>query len=321
MSSSLPKLGRSLVYQSNSVNPYYNVALEEWLFRNADLTKGIVLFIYRNAPCVVIGRYQNPWFELNLNLMKDQDLFLVRRCSGGGTVFHDLENCNMSFISQSSDYNRKNNLKIITSVLKNKFSVDTHINDKMDIICRGCKVSGSASKLTRTRSYHHCTLLLRSNLSILRGVMKSRLRDQITTTATQSIVSPVANLSDFNCHLNFNTFTQSLIKCYHAINNNVPSVVYMVPDNLPCIVKLASEYSNWLWLYGKSPPFKLQLSEGLTLTIKSGRIHSIEGSDYEQCLNNLEGALFMRSVFEDNINKYPNSNSRHIITSLLPLLD
>lgn len=57
------------------------------LLRNTPVDQP-VLFTYRNIPCVVIGRNQNPWKETSPRSLKDMGLPLVRRRSGGGTVYH-----------------------------------------------------------------------------------------------------------------------------------------------------------------------------------------------------------------------------------------
>jgi lipoate-protein ligase A len=63
-------------------NPYLNLALEDFFLREqrGDLP---LLFFYVNRPCVVLGRFQNPWLESNLSYLAKNDLWLVRRQSFG----------------------------------------------------------------------------------------------------------------------------------------------------------------------------------------------------------------------------------------------
>ncbi len=45
---------------SDSYDPWFNLAVEECIFRQMPATQR-VLFLWRNADTVVIGRAQNPW--------------------------------------------------------------------------------------------------------------------------------------------------------------------------------------------------------------------------------------------------------------------
>ena len=84
------------VFVSPFNNPFINLALEDFFLRGgADLP---VLLFYVNRPCVVLGRFQNPWLECNLSYLVEKDIWMVRRQSGGGCVFHDEGNLNYSFI-------------------------------------------------------------------------------------------------------------------------------------------------------------------------------------------------------------------------------
>lgn len=78
-----------VVYVSSSKNIFENLALEEWLYENVDMTDRDCLLLWRNGPAVVIGRHQNPWLECNTEAAADCGAVLARRNSGGGAVYHD----------------------------------------------------------------------------------------------------------------------------------------------------------------------------------------------------------------------------------------
>ncbi|MFO7782804.1 MAG: hypothetical protein R6W94_14395, partial [Spirochaetia bacterium] len=71
------------IFTSESNNPWFNLATEDWIFRDMDPSYRI-LFLWRNADTVVIGRHQNPWKECNLEKMERDGVYLARRQSGGG---------------------------------------------------------------------------------------------------------------------------------------------------------------------------------------------------------------------------------------------
>lgn len=117
---------------SRSTDVFENLALEHWYYRHSDFTNKSMLLLWVNNNCVVIGRHQNPWLEVNFD--PALDLRIARRNSGGGTVFHDNENLNMTFFTNRDIYNRKQNLELIVETLKNEWNVVTEINKREDIV-------------------------------------------------------------------------------------------------------------------------------------------------------------------------------------------
>lgn len=134
-----------LVLQSHSTNVYQNLALEDWIDTNVDLQERSILLLWRNRPAVVIGRHQNPWTECNLSAMRRAGIPLARRRSGGGTVFHDLGNLNLTFFTSKKGYDRKRNLKVITEALRRvRPGLDVQATDRFDILLNGhYKISGT----------------------------------------------------------------------------------------------------------------------------------------------------------------------------------
>jgi len=117
---------------SKSTDVFENLALEHWFYRNSDFTNKSMLLLWVNSDCVVIGRHQNPWLEVNFD--SAINVRIARRNSGGGTVFHDNENLNMTFFTSRDIYNRKKNLELIVETLKSEWNVVTEINKREDII-------------------------------------------------------------------------------------------------------------------------------------------------------------------------------------------
>lgn len=134
------------VFMSQSTDIFTNLALEDWMYRNMDFSNHHVMTVWRNQPCVVIGRHQNPWLEANVPLLNQNDIALARRNSGGGTVYHDRGNLNITFFTPRERYDRKYNLELITRALYRGFGIKTVINERQDIIVRD-KYKVSFSKI------------------------------------------------------------------------------------------------------------------------------------------------------------------------------
>lgn len=124
------------VFMSQSTDIYTNLALEDWMYHNMDFSNHHVMMVWRNEPCVVIGRHQNPWQEANLPLLSEKEIALARRNSGGGTVYHDRGNLNITFFTPKERYDRKYNLELIKRALYRGFGVKSTINERQDMVVR-----------------------------------------------------------------------------------------------------------------------------------------------------------------------------------------
>jgi len=196
---------KARVFISQTTNPYLNLSIEHYLLQKtpADST---VLFLYANSPCVVIGRNQNPWIEVNLGVLRNEklDVKLVRRRSGGGTVFHDEGNVNYSVICPTSVFNRDKHAEMVVRALKSLGAEKARVNERHDIvmdkedkegILKPFKVSGSAYKLTRLRSLHHGTCLLSSpNLQSISKYLRAPAKPFIKARGVDSVSSPITNV-------------------------------------------------------------------------------------------------------------------------------
>lgn len=224
------------IFISRISDPYVNLSIEHFLLQKTP-PDSTVLFLYVNSPCVVIGRNQNPWLEANLKLMRDtlvigresyrkgcEKVKLVRRRSGGGSVFHDYGNVNYSVICPTRDFSRDMHAEMVTRVLR-KDNPRARVNERHDIVLdQGSpqeddssnpvdmhhtmynhedtsspplKVSGSAYKLTRQRSLHHGTCLLASpNIDVISNYLRSPARPFMKARGVDSVRSPVGNVYD-----------------------------------------------------------------------------------------------------------------------------
>ncbi|KAL3272462.1 hypothetical protein HHI36_013942 [Cryptolaemus montrouzieri] len=166
---------KKTVLVSKSKDIFTNLALEDWFYRNFNFEKHHILLMWQSEPCVVIGRHQNPYIEANISELKnitENGVVLARRNSGGGTVYHDNGNLNLSFLTRRECYDRTYNLKIIVEAVKKECDIHIDINKREDLVINDCKVSGTAAKLGRPNSYHHCTLLVNVNKENLSKSLK-----------------------------------------------------------------------------------------------------------------------------------------------------
>lgn len=188
------------ILQSLSTNPYYNLAVEDYVFRHTPLNDRYVnqrLLFYRNDNCVVIGKNQTAWKEVFLSNLARKGYQFLRRLSGGGAVVHDLGNVNYSYITSRKEFNRELFNKLIIKWLTSSYPhLDLSLSARGDITLEGKKVSGSAFKIAKGKAYHHGTMLVNSNLENFKGLLKPDIIEGGTwnCNSVDSVRSPVTNI-------------------------------------------------------------------------------------------------------------------------------
>lgn len=257
-----------LVLRSRSTDVFLNLALEDWIEANVDLQQRSVLLLWRNRPAVVIGRHQNPWTECDLAAMSRAGIPLARRRSGGGTVFHDLGNLNLTFFTSKKGYDRKRNLKVVTEALRRlRPDLDVAATHRFDILLNGhLKISGSASRLSRKSSYHHCTLLHSADRSALSAVLRPSCPG-IHSNATPSVPSPVANLADHAPSLQWEELLDAIEQQYGSeFGFSAASTLVDPADEsaFPGLRRAEAELRSWGWTFGKTPKFSVRTPLELT---------------------------------------------------------
>ena len=270
---------------STSNDPHLNLAFEQYLFSNVK-SNDRILYLWRNSETVVIGKFQNPWSECNVEKMAEDDIKLMRRYSGGGAVFQDLGNLCFTLIS-GSDYDveeqkSKNNDFIISAL--NKFNITALASGRNDILVNERKISGAAFQIQQGNLMHHGTLLVNSDLDRLQLYLKPS-KDKLETKGIKSVRSRVANLQEFNHLLTVEALIEQLRITYTEYFSEFDSIGYIDERILNSKSELKLEYENlisWDWLYGKTPAFtdayKKRFPWGeieLLLTVYSGIIKDV----------------------------------------------
>lgn len=272
---------QTFVIVSRSNDIYANLALEDWLFQqlpSRSQAPWYHLLLWYNKPCIVIGKHQNPWNEVRVGRCNQMNIPIARRKSGGGTVYHDEGNLNLSFLSDPKSHSRKKNNQFVIDVLARKYGITLESNDRDNLVTKdgGFKISGTASKLTPKSTYHHCTLLVSADLNAMHNVIwkGSKL---IENKATASVHSSVQNLSELSPSITID----SLIKDF--ADEFAESSIKLTPNSLatPGIESIDRELREWDWIYGKTPSFTVNSTQdglSLKINVSRGLIHEIESN-------------------------------------------
>ncbi|ODV89108.1 hypothetical protein CANCADRAFT_133781 [Tortispora caseinolytica NRRL Y-17796] len=203
------------VFISATHDPRVNLAIENFLFRTlSKFNTSHCLFLYKNSPSVIIGRNQNPWRECNVPYLESHNIPIVRRFSGGGTVFHDHGNYNFSVMMPRQQFDRDAYIQLLVPQLNRYAGNDKlFVNERHDIVnSSNQKVSGSAFKLVHSHAYAHGTMLLRSQLASLSQSLRPSYIGSIIGRGVESVRSPVANVEWLDDH----SFEDSAIQAFKA---------------------------------------------------------------------------------------------------------
>jgi len=251
-------------YISNtSLDPRFNLALEEYVVKYLEPDDRFVL-LWQNEPSVIIGRFQNTVEEINIDYIKQNNINVVRRITGGGAVYHDLGNLNFSFIekaaSQDIDF-RKYNERIIKAL--EKLGVRAEHNSRNDIAIDGKKFSGNAQYIYKGKVLHHGTILFNSNLKDVQAALNVN-PDKFTSKSIKSVRSRVTNVIDYlQDKISIQEFKEVLLK---TLFDEKPIIEYKLDKHdFEIIDKLVKEkYSTWDWNFGFSPTFNFNKNQRFT---------------------------------------------------------
>ncbi len=217
------------------------MALEDHLFRNEDLKKySQILFIWRNAPTVVIGRNQNPWKECHLHEMELRGVTLSRRSSGGGAVYQDLGNTNFTFLSEMKNHNKNTNSEIICKALL-EYGIVAEPSGRNDILVDNLKISGSAYKYSGDRALHHGTLLIDVDMNSLDRYLNPN-KAKLQSKGVASVKSRVTNLRSLNPKINHEDLSQKLISQFQERYQGTADVEELDLSQLQKIPSLRETY-------------------------------------------------------------------------------
>ncbi|AXA33849.1 lipoate--protein ligase [Francisella adeliensis] len=271
------------IYVSLSNNVYFNLALENWLFLE-QLKDEKILFLWQNAPCVVIGRAQNPWLECNLKAMDKDNIPVVRRQSGGGTVYHDYGNLNYTIISPKDQHDVKSNLDLVCLVV-NKLGLNLYPNERNDVVVDHenftYKVSGSAFREKKDRAFHHGTLLIHTDTTKLYDYLHQPIDNSLDTKGVKSHRSKVLNLSEIISDMQTQDITRSFMRNFDSIELSLIDEETPL-HNKELIEKEISTLKSWDWRFGKTLPFTktyTQDDQELIVEVQAGMIASISLGD------------------------------------------
>ena len=239
---------------NNSHSPAYNVALEAYAFREL-LAEDELFILWINEPTIVIGKHQNAIEEINKTYTDEHGIHVVRRLSGGGAVYHDLNNLNYTIISNKSQegaFDFKTFSQPVIETLAD-LGVTATFTGRNDLEIDGKKFCGNAQAYYKGRMMHHGCLLFDVDMTVLGNALQVS-KDKIESKGVKSVRARVTNILDeLPEKMTVEAFSNQLL-------NKMKEYVFS-DDDLKNIQALADQqFGTWDWTYGKAPEYTIKRS-------------------------------------------------------------
>ena len=267
-----------------------------------------VFYLWRNAPSVIIGLNQNVYSEVNLRYLEDNGIVLARRVTGGGAVYHDLQNLNYTIVGRSCDLDRDypGYLHFVLDALRS-LGVPAEMNGRNDITVGGRKVSGYAKRVYKDRLMVHGTLMYDVDIERLTAALAVP-GSKLDAAGIASVRSRVGNLREFLPQFSDIQEFQSALERILSRDYADPQVFLTESQKAEIEEICRTKFSTWEWNCGHSPKAlfsnTLRLpcgTVGLSCGIVRGRIAGASfGGDFigslpaEEAAAALEGCRFTR---------------------------
>jgi lipoate-protein ligase A len=274
-----------VIYIKNEDNrPQFNLALEQYVFDCLDQFDEIFL-LWINEPSIIVGKNQNTIEEINLDYIKENNINVVRRLSGGGAVYHDYGNLNYTIISKNkntSAFNFEAFSRPVIEVLEN-LGIKAEFTGRNDIVINGKKFCGNAQYMKRGKVLHHGAILFDTDLDVLGKALKVS-KDKIVSKGVKSVRSRVTNIVDhLKEDMTVEDFKNLLLNHMFKRNNEITEYKLTEEDYGNINKLMEKRYNTWEWNFGESPQFNINKSERfpagkveIRLDVEDGIIKSIK---------------------------------------------
>jgi lipoate-protein ligase A len=295
---------------SESENPFFNLALEEILLKKRP---GDYFILSVNRPSVIIGKHQIAHRESDTRYVNENNIPVIRRISGGGTVYHDHGNLNFSFIVNSEEGKQIDFRKYTNPVADFLISrgVEARFEGRNDLRVNGFKISGNAEHVFRKRVLHHGTLLFDASVDALGGSLRKDLSCYISKSV-DSVPSMVTNICGIiNGISDINSLRTEMMNYF--LDNLPLAQAYNLSENEKHEAQLAAtdKYMTWEWNYAYGPEYHFARNFNYSgnkvscrLYVKDGIIREciLDGSQQLKSLqDNLKGTRHMPDALKDVI--------------------
>ncbi len=304
----------------NRTDPYFNIAAEEYVLKTFQED---VFMLWQNDPCIVVGKHQNTWAEVNPEFVLKNNIPVIRRISGGGAVYHDLGNLNFTFVSSGISGSLVNFRKFTQPVIDvlDLLGVKAEFAGHNSLLINGRKFSGNAEHVFKNKVLHHGTMLFSSRLDHLKEALRNN-RHFYQDKAVKSVPHDVTNISEHLKELpDVLTFKTRILEQMAKSFPNFRFVEFDEKDTDAIYKLVEKKYETYEWNFGQISKYvfhrKIDSPSGtvdITLEVEKGIISKavmFGNSNLSTHLNELERMLTGTFHHPENIRQLLEDTGLH----------
>ena len=236
--------------RNNSTDPHFNMAFDEFCLEQLKADEP-VFYLWQNRPSVIIGLNQSAYAEVNLPYLQEKGIILARRVTGGGAVYHDLQNLNYTITGRIRDLETDYPAYLETMVRALRtLGVPAELSGRNDILVEGRKCSGYAKRVSKDRLMIHGTLMYDVDIDTLTEVLATP-GSKLSAAGVSSVRSRVANLKEYLPQFDGIQAFQAALQALLAGDDG--EIVLTDAQRAQIEADAAAKYRTWEWVYGHSP--------------------------------------------------------------------
>lgn len=228
---------------------YFHLAAEEYLLKQGNED---IFMLWQDTPSVVIGKHQRLRSEVDQEWAEREQVHIARRFSGGGTVYHDLGNVNLTFIETTPRLPEFVTYLQRTLDFLNSMGLMATGGERLGIYLNGLKISGSAQCLYKDRVLYHCTLLYDTDLTALHQALNPEpMADDEMLSSVYAVPSVRSEVTNIRWHLSAGTVTDFKEKAFQYFSKS-QSVSAFTTEEIEAVNQLREEkYIQKEWIYSR----------------------------------------------------------------------
>ena len=271
-----------MIYIKNdSIDANFNFALENYAMNELGEADEYFMF-WRTEPTLMIGSYQNPYQEINMDYANAHNVNIVRRITGGGTIYTDMNGWQFSFIVKGDQKDKKIDSKYTKPIIDALASmgVEAYQSGRNDLLIDGKKFSGNAQYHDKNVSLHHGSLLFDTDLEAL--VRALNVADEkIISKGIKSIKQRVTNIADYIPEkITSEEFRDKMLE---YLTKDMGTYA-LTPEDIKRVNEIKeNKYDKWEWNIGRTPKFNITKEQRFAggklaacIFVEKGMIEDIE---------------------------------------------